>query len=386
MQRRIPKYSKHKATGQARVRIDGRTIYLGKYDSPDSHRKYDALIARWLSGEKPASPDAMTVSRLCVKYIEEHAKLYYRKNGRETSELSVIQAALKPLVKLYGRSKVVDFGPGKLKRVRQTMIDRGLVRASINQNINRIRRLFKWGVENELVPVNVHVALTAVAGLLHGRSEAIESEPIEPVPEADIKAVMPFLGRHVGAMIQLQLLTGMRPGEVRMLRLADVDMTTTLWEYRPAEHKTQHHGHKRVVMLGPKAQAILSPFLTADREQFLFSPAVAEAERRAARRESRKSPLTPSQQARRLKSTPKRTAGDFYSKDSYARCIKRACKSAGVPVWTPNRLRHNAATRLRKEYDIETVRTILGHATGFTTEIYAELDHDKARQVAAIAG
>ena len=61
MQRRIPKYSKHKASGQARVRIDGRTIYLGKYDSPDSHRKYDALIARWLSGEKPASPDAMTV-------------------------------------------------------------------------------------------------------------------------------------------------------------------------------------------------------------------------------------------------------------------------------------------------------------------------------------
>lgn len=386
MQRRIPKYSNHKASGQARVRIDGRTIYLGKYGSPESQSKYDALIARWLSGEKPASPDAMTVSRLCVKYIEEHARLYYRKNGRETSELSTIQAALKPLIKQYGRSKVVEFGPSKLKRVRQTMIDRGLVRASINQNINRIRRLFKWGVENELVPSDVHVALTAVAGLRHGRSEAVESEPVEPVPEADIEAVLPFLGRHVAAMIQLQLLTGMRPGEVRMLRLADVDMTLSLWEYRPAEHKTQHHGHQRVVMLGPKSQAILRPFLTADRAQYLFSPAIAEAERRAARRESRKSPLTPSQQARRLESTPKRTAGNSYSKDSYARCIKRACQLAGVPVWTPNRLRHNAATRLRKEYDIETVRTILGHATGFTTEIYAELDHDKARQVAAAAG
>jgi len=121
MQRRMPKYSKHKASGQARVRIDGRTIYLGKYDSPDSHRKYDALIARWLSGEKPASPDAMTVSRLCVRYIEEHARLYYRKNGRETSELSTIQAALKPLIKQYGRSKVVDFGPSRLKRIRQTL-------------------------------------------------------------------------------------------------------------------------------------------------------------------------------------------------------------------------------------------------------------------------
>ena len=28
---------------------------------------------------------------------------------------------------------------------------------------------------------------------------------------------------------------------------------------------------------------------------------------------------------------------------------------------------------------MEIIRTILGYATGFTTEIYAELDHDKAR-------
>jgi hypothetical protein len=182
MRRRIPKYSTHKATGQARVRIDGRTFYLGKYDSPESHRKYDEIIATWLTGDGLPNPDAMTVSRLCVTYIEKHAKLYYRKNGRETSELSVIRAALKPLIQQFGQLKVEDFGPGKLKRVRQSMIERGLVRASINQNINRIRRLFKWGVENELVPVNVHVALTTVAGLRHGRSEAVESDPVVPGP------------------------------------------------------------------------------------------------------------------------------------------------------------------------------------------------------------
>ena len=51
------------------------------------------------------------MSRLCVKYIEEHAQHYYRKNGRQTSELSAIQAALRPLIRLYGNSKVTDFGP-----------------------------------------------------------------------------------------------------------------------------------------------------------------------------------------------------------------------------------------------------------------------------------
>lgn len=31
---RVPKYAKHKATGQARVQINGRTFYLGKYVLP----------------------------------------------------------------------------------------------------------------------------------------------------------------------------------------------------------------------------------------------------------------------------------------------------------------------------------------------------------------
>jgi site-specific recombinase XerC len=51
-----------------------------------------------------------------------------------------------------------------------------------------------------------------------------------------------------------------------------------------------------------------------------------------------------------------------------------------------NRRRHNAATNMRKQFDIESVRTILGHATGFTTEIYAELDHEKAQKVIARIG
>lgn len=61
MKRRIPKYSLHKASGQARVRIDGHTFYLGEHDSPESHRKYDELIAKWLTGETLRSPDAVTV-------------------------------------------------------------------------------------------------------------------------------------------------------------------------------------------------------------------------------------------------------------------------------------------------------------------------------------
>ncbi|MEN6384480.1 MAG: tyrosine-type recombinase/integrase [Phycisphaerales bacterium] len=46
--------------------------------------------------------------------------------------------------------------------------------------------------------------------------------------------------------------------------------------------------------------------------------------------------------------------------------------------WHPHQLRHNAATFLRKEFGIDTARIILGHRSAVITEVYAELDQQKA--------
>lgn len=35
-----PGYSLHKASGQARVKFNGKTTYLGKFGSPESHQRY----------------------------------------------------------------------------------------------------------------------------------------------------------------------------------------------------------------------------------------------------------------------------------------------------------------------------------------------------------
>ncbi len=44
------------------------------------------------------------------------------------------------------------------------------------------------------------------------------------------------------------------------------------WEYRPAWHKTAWRGKDRVIIVGPKAQEILRPFLKADPQAYLFDP------------------------------------------------------------------------------------------------------------------
>jgi integrase len=74
------------------------------------------------------------------------------------------------------------------------------------------------------------------------------------------------------------------------------------------------------------------------------------------------------------KAEPKRRKRNRYDVASYRRAIKRACKVAKIASWAPNRLRHTAATRIRKRYGIELARIILGHSMAFTTEIYAEAD------------
>jgi integrase len=55
-------------------------------------------------------------------------------------------------------------------------------------------------------------------------------------------------------MIELQCLSGMRPGEVAIMRGYDLDTSGKLWIYVPGRHKTEHHEKDRRIHLGPKAQ------------------------------------------------------------------------------------------------------------------------------------
>src|SRR5262249_32167469 len=155
---------------------------------------------------------------------------------------------------LYSHTPARDFGPLALRAVQQEMIKSGLSRRVINYRINRIRRVFKWAVSFELIPPGVIEALRTVPGLQQGRGEAREADPVRPVPEAHVNATLPFPPAPVRAMVELQRLTGCRPGEVMVMRAIDLNMTGPVWTYRPASHKNKHRGLDRVIFLGPQAQ------------------------------------------------------------------------------------------------------------------------------------
>ena len=103
-------------------------------------------------------------------------------------------------------------------------------------------------------------------------------------------------------MIRLQSLTGMRPDEVVQMRTEDLNTAGAIWEYRPGTHKLDHFEEiERIVMIGPRAQEVLKPWLRTDLDAFLFDPRETMAGHRAGRRASRKTPLSPSHAAAQLR-------------------------------------------------------------------------------------
>jgi hypothetical protein len=63
---RVPNYRRHKPTGQAVVTLNGRDIYLGKWNTKESRTEYDRIIGEWLAAGRslPKPESDLTVAEL----------------------------------------------------------------------------------------------------------------------------------------------------------------------------------------------------------------------------------------------------------------------------------------------------------------------------------
>jgi integrase len=391
---RVPSYRRHKASGQAVVTIAGRDIYLGAYGSAASKREYRRHLSEWVAAGCPSmmvrDPVAeLTVAELILRYWH-HAKTYYKSETRD----GTIAPTLRRLRRLYGPTRVAEFGPLALKAFRQSLLDerdnknRRLSRGYINKAVQWVRRVFRWGVSEQLVEAGILHSLGAVEGLKYGRTPAPETEPVTPVADSLVEATLPFLPVVVADMVRVQRLTGMRPGEVCAMTVGEIDTSGEVWLFSPRHHKTAHHGKSRVVPLGPRTQAVLQRYLKPDLSGPVFSPAESERARKAAIRAQNRTPFTPSRLRRdsRRAARPRLVLNPAYTTANYAQAIRRACETAGVPHWTPNQLRHSKATELRKVFGLDGAGAVLGHSKLETTQIYAERSAELASRIALATG
>lgn len=387
----IPAYRIHRTKGLGYVRLQGRMIYLGKANSADSLERYRRLVGEWLVSGRVSVPKEksevrqLTVGGMVNGYLDWTRRYYVDGDGKTTAGLGPVRSAAKILTELYGPTLASEFGPVALKALRQAMLERGLCRNVVNQRVGCVKRIFRWAVGEQLIPPAVMQALSAVEPLRVGRSAARETEPVRPVRDAHVDAVLPFLPPTVVAMVRLQRLTGMRSGELCIMRTCDVDTSKGAWLYRPAQHKTAYRGHERVVRIGPKGQAVLGPFLRPlTPAAYIFSPIRASRERKLLQQDHR---------AERLIDEQGIAWTNRYKPRSYNRALHYAMKKAANAVrlaekdfWHPHQLRHRHATEIRQTKGLEAARVLLGHRTLSQTLEYAEADARVAEALASELG
>jgi len=135
-----------------------------------------------------------------------------------------------------------------------------------------------------------------------------------------IDAIEPHVSRQGWALVQLQLLTAARSGELVIMRPADVDRSGKIWTYTPTDHKNAFREQGRTIYIGPRAQRVLGPFLLRDAGAYSFSPAEAEAERLAALHAVRTTPLSRGNRpGTNRRPRPRKRPGAAYTPDTYAR-------------------------------------------------------------------
>jgi integrase len=367
--------------------------------------------------------------------------MYWRETRGTVSpkRANAIKVTLRVLRETDGSTPLRDYGPNRLRLARERMLSgdpsaapprEPWSRRTVNERVRIIQTLFRWAVARELVPATSATALAMVDPLKRQRDQEHDRKPVAPVAQHTIDATLPHCSRQVRALIELQLLTGARPGELVGLRAIDIQTKggaaeegDGVWIYEPDRHKNAHRGQRRTVYFGPRAQSILRPFMIGRPvDTPLFSPKEAEEERRRAATDARRTPVGYGNGPGTNRSeSPRRPPRDAYDVNTYRRAIWRACERAfplpqelrrrkdesdaawrirlaaeGLTLaeawvvehrWSPNQLRHTAATRIRKEHGLEAAALILGHASAEITDaVYAERDHGKAFAVAQRSG
>ena len=360
----LPKLRWSAAHRQYVVDLSRQRHYLG--DEPAAAAaEYDRLTRLWLAGNRqplkagPAAA-AVTLADLAGRYCESLDQTH-RKRGKPTSHARATRRVLGLFTGLLGPER--DAGAitlDDMRRFRSWLLGRrdrrGRLHAdrTVNGYLATIRRAYQWGLKEGLVGA---AAWHEVAPPLHVERERGRSRRVLPVPVEDVEKTLAEANPQLAALIRLQLLTGMRPGEVVALRPRDLDRSGRVWVYMvpPEVHKTAHRDRgPRVVPIGPKAQEVLGPWLARARN-----------------------PDRPVWCTR---------LGTVYTAQHYTETIYAACDRAGVPRWGANRLRHNRATELRARYGAEAAQVTLGHSKLSTTEIYAERDLATAVRIAEECG
>lgn len=366
--RRIPQYSVHNVRNIAYVNWQSARHYLpGKAHSVESKEAYKAFLRDNVFGPTQVKPGRrISITELILLY-QEFASNYYEDQGHQSHYNAMITVALK-LEHLYHNVTAADFGPKMLKEFRSTLVEDGNSRDYVNDQINRVRKIFKWAVSEELIPVETYQALATVSGLKRGQEGVKDTAKRQPAAWDDVEAIAKVLHEPVSTMVYFQWHTGQRSMAIVQAHADQFKQDADgMWIWEP-RHKTEYLGKTVRIPLGPKAAKLVGARL--EEGGLLF----------------------PTRLGTTYKTWTYRQAILRAQESLYeAQCKQHEKEPQKHPKpklirWTPHQIRHAKGHHIRSKYGVEAAQALLGHDSLQATEIYSEKRFQLAKQIAAKEG
>lgn len=252
--RRVPQLTLHKPSGKARVRIRGKDHYCGPWGSQEAQDKYDKLIEEFLE-DGPVKATTMA-GLLAAWWVECKRRYGGRGKGPYGNAVS-----WRPVIKLlrlnFGEEQPSDLGPVRVRAaIEAEAKKRDWSARYAKMVLQRVKYIFSWGVGEEVVPLSTSQRIDKIT-LRIGKKR----RKIKPVDVKVLARTLRHLSPKVSAMVRLQRLTGMRPGELVVMKPEHIERRGEVWSYVPPSHKSEHRDRERIIYLGPRAQAVLTPWL-----------------------------------------------------------------------------------------------------------------------------
>jgi hypothetical protein len=128
-----------------------------------------------------ADEHGITINELALAFVK-HAAGHYKPNETGVcAELENIKPAIKLLRRPFGHALAKEFGPKKLKITRNMMIAENWWGRVCNRQVNPIRRMFNWAIQEELIPPPIYHGLQAVEPLRRSVTGLRDNPDAKPV-------------------------------------------------------------------------------------------------------------------------------------------------------------------------------------------------------------
>jgi integrase len=431
---KLPEIRHHISSGRARIRLNGKTHWLGQYGSPESIQRYHQLVAVYLENKLTCSNQGVILSPL-VKPVGSVPDTLGKPPHQLRQERPSRGAAVAPVAV----PKIAPVAAQTASRpVPSGVAGKGSRPITVGDLITRFsawsERYYRDAEGAETREHGNFLHVLQPLKKMFGATPAAEFGPSRLIEFREELIRRQLARRTINRMI----------GRVRMVfrwsvsrELIDVATLSRLQTLEPlavnrgGKETSGARGsvpwevvEKTLPFLPPLIQSFvtvaffsgcrvgeLSRLTTAMVDRSDSSVWIASLDRHKTRHhgKSRKiyfgpqaqqhllqwlTPEDPDQvifsplrsDERQQKRTGKRLPGQVYSRNGLNQCLKRAIKRAGVASWSLAQLRYSAAVRITNSCDLETTRQVLGHSSLSMSQHYAQDADQAAREAAKTIG